>query len=87
MDSSGISNLIDRVGHSSILTIFGIKSAEAAEIVKLSDTWILSNWGMPDYALVISMIGSVIFIINQIFTAKIARETLKKLKRENNNQK
>jgi len=83
MDSSEVNNAIERIGLSSIVTTFGIKSAEAAEIVELSDTWILSSWGMPDYALAISMIGGVIFIINQILNAKVARETLKKLKHEN----
>lgn len=83
MDSSGVNNSIERLGLGSILTTFGIKSAEAAEMVELSDTWMISSWGMPDYALAISMIGGVIFIINQILTAKIARETLKKFKREN----
>lgn len=66
MDSSGINSLIDRVGLSSILTTFSIKSAEAAEMVNLSNTWILSDWAMSDYALAISMIGGVIFIINGI---------------------
>jgi len=66
MDSSGANNAIQRVGLSSIFTTFGIKSAEAAEIVELSNTWIISDWGIPEWALMVSMISGVVFIINGI---------------------
>jgi hypothetical protein len=87
MDNSGSGNGIERFGLGSILTTFGIKSAEAADIVELSDSWVISTWGMPEWALMVSMIGGVMFIINQILARKIAQEILKKLRRENENNK
>lgn len=66
MDNSGVNNLIERLGYSSIVTTFGIKSAEAAEMVELSDSWMISTWGMPEWALMVSMISGVVFIINGI---------------------
>ena len=87
MNSYGSDNLIERFGLGSILTTLGIKSAEAAEIVELSDSWVISTWGMPEWALMVSMVGGVMFIINQILARKIAQEILKKLRRENENEK
>ena len=74
---------MEQVGLGSGLTAIGIKVAAAAEVVELSNSWAIADWGMPNWALLISMVGGVMFIINQILTRKIAQETLKKLRREN----
>lgn len=62
-----ISNTIDRIGFASIFTTVGINAGVQAEAIEITTTW-----AMADYALLISMIGGVTFIANNIFNMYLA---------------
>jgi len=73
-----MSSQIDRIGASSIITIVGINSAAAAEVVELSNSWIMADWVMADWALLISMIGGLTFIANNLFNMYLSCKKNKK---------
>ena len=58
---------IQKIGFGSIVTSVAAKSAEAAEMVELSNSWVISDWGMADWALAISMVGGLTFIASNLF--------------------
>jgi len=45
---------MEQVGLGSIFTTIGIKVAAAAEVVELNNSWVIADWGMPNWALLIS---------------------------------
>lgn len=75
------------IGLSSIITTVGLKVSDEVEVIELSNSWMLADWGMADWALLISMIGGLTFIASNLYNSYVARETLKKLKRENKDKK
>jgi len=54
------------IGASSIITTVGLKVSDEAEVIELSNSWLMADWGMPDWALLISMIGGLTFIANNL---------------------
>lgn len=75
------------IGASSIITTVGLKISDEAEVIELSNSWLMADWGMPDWALMISMIGGIFFIINLALNSYIACKTIKNLKRKNKDKK
>lgn len=68
------------IGISSIITTIALKVSDQAEVIELSNNWVVADWGMSDWALLISMIGGIFFIINLGLNLYISCKTLKKLK-------
>ena len=69
---------MDKIGFGSIATSIGIKSAVAAEVVELSNSWVISDWGMADWGIAISMIGGLTFIASNLFNMYLAYKKHKK---------
>jgi len=65
--------LIDKIGVTAIAATVGLTTAQESELIP-ETTMFISNWGMTDYALAISMITGVLFgiekIINIVFKIK-----------------
>jgi len=60
------------IGISSIITTVGLKVSDEAEVIELSNSWLTADWGMPDWALLISMIGGITFIASNLFNMYLA---------------
>lgn len=60
-----IAVISDKIGFSSIATTVGIKTAEHTQIIEKT-----IEWSATDYALMISMIGGVLFIIEKLLAIK-----------------
>ena len=54
--------IMNKIGLGSITTTIGIKAAEAQEIIQVSTS---SSWGLTEYALLLSIIGSILFCIDK----------------------
>ena len=63
---------MEQVGLGSIFTTIGIKVAAAAEVVELNNSWAIADWGMPNWALLISMVGGITFIASNLFNMYLA---------------
>ena len=68
-----IDRIFNRVGLGSIGTTAGITYAQAAQIQEVA-----TIWGLPQYALLISAIGGVLFCIEKIIVIRIRLRNLKK---------
>ena len=54
--------IVDRIGITSIGSTVAIKAGQSAGVIEIQ-----TYWTMTDYALLISMIGGVTFIIKNLF--------------------
>ena len=58
-----IDPIVNRIGLGSITTTFGIQAAKAQEILPPE---IATVWGLSEYALAVSIIGGILFVIEKI---------------------
>lgn len=59
--SEAVSHLIDRVGWASVATTVGIKAGQQTELIESA-----GSWAMADYALMVSMVGGLTFILKNL---------------------
>ena len=57
-----ISHLIDRLGVTGILTVYGVKVADTAGVIELADSF-SDMWGMFDWLGFMGGVGTFLFII------------------------
>jgi len=60
-----LSGVIDKIGLTSIAGFIGIKASEEAGVIELVET-ISDPWGMPEYALLATTIGTITFIMKNL---------------------
>ena len=58
-----IDPIMNKIGFSSVTTTFGIQAAKAQEIIPPE---VATVWGLSEYALALSIIGSILFIIEKV---------------------
>lgn len=68
------------IGASSIITTIGLKVSDEAEVIELSNSWLMADWGMADWALLISMIGGLTFIASNLFNMYLSCKKNKRKK-------
>ena len=75
-----IDQFADRVGLSSIAASLGLTVTKGVEVS-------LSPWGLTDYALAISCIGGVLFIIEKLLVIYLRYKESKKVAKEESKNK
>jgi len=75
-----IDQFADRLGLSSIAASLGLTMAKGTELA-------MQPWGLTDYALAISCVGGVLFIIEKILVIFIRYKESKKIAKEESQKK
>ncbi len=66
LSGSMVSAVIDKIGFGSVATFVGIKASEKAGVIELANS-VNDPWGMPEWALLFSIIGTISFFAKNIF--------------------
>lgn len=76
-----VSAMIDKIGFGSIAAVVGLRASEQAGVIVLASD-ISDAWSMADWALLFSIIGTVLFCIKTVFEIRLIRKKSKKIKDE-----
>lgn len=66
-----LGGMIDKIGFTSMAGFVGIKAAAEKDVIVLAET-VNSAWGLPDWALLLTIIGTITFIIKNVIESRKA---------------